>query len=381
MAQVLCVVTFLGCESVPDEDQPIETFSSAALPLEGLSAAALARFQVGARDFSDTETAAKGLGPLFNANSCSQCHNVPMPGGAGLMRITRAGCPDGDTEQNTLVHVFSTRPDLGAASVRTDCEAIVTERRTTSLMGAGLIEAIADDEIAALAARQPRAIAGRPAYVLDVASGRERVGHFGWKAQHATLVSFAGDAYRNELGITNELFPEEVAPNGNMQLLAAMDPTPDPEAEPGGIYKLADFMRLLAPSVPRVLEGLAADEVSTGAHAFDRVGCQSCHFSSYVTNSTDPLLDQRKVPLYSDLLLHDVGTGDGIAQADANEHEIRTPPLWGARHSQLWLHDGRASSMDQAIRLHGGQALESRQAYEHLEPAERAAVIAFLNSL
>jgi CxxC motif-containing protein (DUF1111 family) len=370
----------LGCESV-SEDQPSETFSSAAVPLAGLNDATMARFQVGAREFSESESAAEGLGPLFNANSCSQCHNVPMPGGAGLMRVTRAGCPDGGAEQNTLVHVFSTRPDLGAASVRSDCAAVVTERRTSSLLGAGLIEAIADDEIEALAERQPRALAGRPAYVLDLASGQERVGHFGWKAQHATLVTFAGDAYRNELGITNELFPEEVAPNGNMALLAAMDPTPDPEAASGGIYKLADFMRLLAPPAPRAQEGLDTDAVSSGSRLFEQVGCQDCHFAGYVTKSAEPALDHRNVPLYSDLLLHDVGTGDGIAQADANEHELRTPPLWGVRHAQIWLHDGRAHSLDEAIRLHGGQALEVRQSYEGLEPEERAAVIAFLNSL
>jgi CxxC motif-containing protein (DUF1111 family) len=367
----------LGCESVSDDEQPVETLSSAAVPLDGLSDAAMARFQVGAREFSDSESAAQGLGPLFNANSCAQCHNVPMPGGAGLMRVTRASCPDGGTEQNTLVHVFSTRPDLGAASVRSDCAVVVTERRTTSLMGAGLIEAIADDEIEALAARQPRELAGRPAYVLDVASGRERVGHFGWKAQHATLETFAGDAYLNELGITNELFPEEVAPNGNMGLLAAMDPTPDPEAEPGALNKLADFMRLLASPVARERDA----EAESGSQLFEQIGCQNCHFAGYVTKSPDAALDRRSVPLYSDLLLHDVGTGDGIAQADANEHELRTPPLWGVRNAQIWLHDGRAHSMDEAIRMHAGQATSVTNSYVGLAPEERAAVIAFLNSL
>jgi CxxC motif-containing protein (DUF1111 family) len=209
-------------------------------------------------------------------------------------------------------------------------------RRTTSLRGAGLIEAIADEEIEALAARQPRAIAGRPAHVLDLVSGRERVGRFGWKAQHATLETIAGEAYRNELGITNELFPEEIAPNGNLALLAAMDPTPDPEAEPGALNKLADFMRLLAPPAFREGEGAQAEQVGAGARAFEHMGCQSCHFASFVTESPEPALDQR---------------------------------------------NGRASSLDQAIRMHAGQALEVRQSYENLEPEERAAVIAFLTSL
>jgi CxxC motif-containing protein (DUF1111 family) len=114
---------------------------------------------------------------------------------------------------------------------------------------------------------------------------------------------------------------------------------------------------------------------------FEAIGCQSCHYAGYQTVSDEPLLNQRNVALYSDLLLHDVGTGDGIAQADASGSELRTPPLWGVRHAQLWLHDGRAGSMDAAIRAHAGQALASRQAYEQLGPEDRAEVIAFLNSL
>jgi CxxC motif-containing protein (DUF1111 family) len=375
-APVLCAVIALGCEQA-SEAEPTETSSSAAVPLAGLSPAALARFQAGAHDFSDTETAAQGLGPLFNASACAQCHNVPLPGGAGLMRVTRASCPGERADQPSIVHVFSTRPDLGAASVPADCTPVVTERRTTSLRGAGLIEAIPDAAFEALAAQQPRALAGRPAYVLDAASGRERVGRFGWKAQHATLDSVAGESYRNELGITNELFPEELAPNGDASLLAAMDPTPDPEAAPGTIRRLADFMRWsAAPVASSDAEGYAA-----GSAAFAAIGCQDCHAASYVTESADAVLDGKVVPLYSDLLLHDVGTGDGIAQADAGDNELRTAPLWGVRHAQLWLHDGRATSLDQAVRMHAGQAEPARQRYEQLEPEERAAVIAFMNSL
>jgi CxxC motif-containing protein (DUF1111 family) len=155
-----------------------------------------------------------------------------------------------------------------------------------------------------------------------------------------------------------------------------MDPTPDPEAEVGSLDKLADFMRMLAPP-------MAADSAAhaTGAALFEQAGCQSCHYAGYVTSSKNPVYDRRTLAMYSDLLLHDIGTGDGIAQADAGENELRTPPLWGARHAQLWLHDGRAASLDEAIRLHAGQALESRQAYEALETEDRAEVIAFLNSL
>jgi CxxC motif-containing protein (DUF1111 family) len=322
------------------------------------------------------ESSAEGLGPLFNAGSCAQCHNLPLPGGAGLMRVMRAECPDQDPAHNSLVHLFSTRPDIASARVPNDCSAVVVQRRTTTLLGAGLVEAIPDAQIEQLAKQQPSVVAGRPAYIIDIASGAERVGHFGWKAQHATLQSFAGDAYRNEMGITNSLFPTEVAPNGDAASLAVMDSTPDPEATEGSLERLADFMRMLAPPVRQV-----QDDLTQGESLFATTGCETCHYAAYTTSSADPVLDRRAVKLYSDLLLHNVGTGDGIAQADAAPDELRTPPLWGVRYAQLWLHDGRASSLDEAIRMHAGQALPASRAYALLPPEERDALISFVRSL
>ncbi len=243
---------------------------------------------------------------------------------ASSSAIQRASCEP----QDTLLHLFSTRPDLAAAGIPAHCDAVAAQRRTTSLFGAGLIEAIADDEIESLSERQPRDVAGRVAHVRDLVSGKRRVGRFGWKSQHATLESFAGDAYRNEMGITNELFPKEVAPNGDTTLLQAMDPTPDPEAQVGSLGRLADFMRLLAAPEP-------GPEDEEGAALFSQIGCETCHQTAYRTISDEPALNAREVRLYSDLLLHDVGTGDGIAQGDAGENELRTPPLWGVRHAQL----------------------------------------------
>ena len=347
--------------------------------MAGIDDRARARFQLGSAEFSEVESAAEGLGPLFNGNSCAQCHNTPSPGGAGLMRVMRAACRtdtslsasgDGDS----LIHLFSTRPDLGAAGVISSCDATIAQRRTTSLFGIGLIEAIPDAELEAEADSQPQALRGRVAHITDIASGDERAGKLGWKAQHATLESFAGDAYRNEMGITNALFPDEVAPHGDHKVLALMDAVPDPEAENGAIGKLSDFMRLLAPPEP-------VAEEEQGRELFEQLGCDTCHRQSYVSESSVHALEGKTVALYSDLLLHDIGTGDGIAQADASADEFRTAPLWGTRHAQLWLHDGRAPSMDAAIRAHAGQASEVSRAYAELEDEDREAVLAFLRSL
>jgi CxxC motif-containing protein (DUF1111 family) len=372
VVRAACAVMALGCETPRNDGTHVAV--SEATPISNLSDDAMSRFQAGASEFSEVEGSGEGLGPLFNASSCDQCHHAPAPGGAGLMRVTRVACRGRVDTRDTVVHLFSTRPDLASADVPRDCDPIVAQRRTTTLFGAGLIEAIPDADIEALAEFQPSEIAGRAAHVKDLVSGARRVGRFGWKAQHATLESFAGDAYRNEMGITNEMFPSEVAPNGDASLLIAMDPTPDPEAQVGSLGRLADFMRLLA--APET-----GDTPEDGAALFDELGCETCHHATFRAKSDEPALDGLDVALYSDLLLHDVGTGDGIAQADAAGNELRTPPLWGVRHAQLWLHDGRAASLDEAVRLHAGQALAAREAYTQLQPDEREALITFLNSL
>jgi CxxC motif-containing protein (DUF1111 family) len=368
----VCAVTAIGCEASPEDESAAE--QSDAIPVPHLTVAAQSRFQAGAAEFGEVESSSAGLGPLFNGSSCHQCHNSPVPGGASSVRLTHVACRAQGARADTLLHLFSTRPDIASAVVPPDCDVVVAQRRTTSLLGAGLIEAIADADIEALAETQPSHVAGRAAHVKDLVSGKRRVGRFGWKAQYATLESFAGDAYRNELGITNELFPTEVAPHGDASLLLAMDPIPDPEAQVGALRRLADFMRLLA--APE-----AGPTPVEGAALFMQLGCETCHHREFRSASDEPSLDRKDVRLYSDLLLHDVGTSDGIAQADASADELRTPPLWGVRHAQLWLHDGRAASLDEAIRLHGAQALEAREAYEELDDDARLAVIAFLNSL
>jgi len=376
---LLASLAIAACAAEPLSDPGMP--STPAHSLDGLDPASRARFLAGLEEFSEQETEPEGLGPLFNASSCAHCHNVGGPGGGGISTVVRAGCmtPDGFAAPagGTLIFAFSIRPDIAAATIPPGCD-VMTRRRTTSLFGAGLIEAIPDDAIVAAAAEQasgegPR---GTVAWLTDVASGTHRVGRFGWKAQHATLDSFAGDAYRNEMGITNELFPTENAPNGDAAALAEMDWVPDPEARVGVVGELADFMRFLA--APQAHPG----DHAAGEALFAATGCAVCHRPSFIT-AADAGAGRAgvTVALYSDLLLHDVDTGDGIPQGAAGASQLRTPPLWGVGAASTLLHDGRTSSLDAAIVAHGGEARTAQRRYLALDAAQRASLLDFLRSL
>ena len=254
------------------------------------------------------------------------------------------------------------------------------------MFGLGLIEAIPDDAILLNAAsRKPDGITGRASIVLDVASGQRRVGRFGWKAQQATLLAFAADAYLNEVGITSRLFPQENAPNGDLHLLALCDVIADPEDDvdpvtgKADIDTFADFMRFLAPPPQLPL----TDSASSGQALFKQIGCATCHTPVlYTGDSSVAALDRKPVRLFSDLLLHYMGTlGDGIAQGTANPREMRTAPLWGLRASAPYLHDGRAATVNAAIRAHDGEAAAPRDRYLRLSRTQRQQLQDFLNSI
>jgi len=263
---------------------------------------------------------------------------------------------------------------------------VVAERQTTPLFGLGLIEAIPDQTILRNAgSRKPDGVSGRASIVLDVATGQQRVGRFGWKAQQATLLAFAGDAYLNEVGITSRLFPHENAPNGDTNLLALADTVEDPEDEidpatgKADIDTFADFMRFLAPPPPLPLTSSANSRQTI----FNQLGCAVCHVPQMQTGTNSiAALDRKTVRLYSDLLLHDMGSvGDGIAQGTARPREMRTPPLWGARASAPYLHDGRAATLSQAIAAHDGEGKAARDRYYRLGFTQRRQLMDFLNSL
>ena len=360
-------------------------------PLQGLTPTEFERFRLGREDFLEVETAEEGLGPAYNGTSCSGCHSIPALGGTAAIAEIRAGYRD---EQGnfialyggTLYHLFSTPPHR--AQVQIPPEANVIDRRVPiPLFGAGLVEAIPDATIIALEDPEDLnqdGISGRAARLIDVATHLPRIGRFGWKAQHATLLAFGADAYRNEMGITNDLFPNELALGVDPVELELADPRPalEDEREPTtglrGIDNFESFMKLLAP----LERGPATAAAIRGEQIFTTIGCEACHVPRLQTGpSPNPLFDRKPVNLHSDLLLHDIGTGDGIQQEAALPNEIRTPALWGLRFRRPLLHNGTAATVEDAIQRHQGEASFSSQRFSELTPEQQSDLLAFLSSL
>jgi CxxC motif-containing protein (DUF1111 family) len=361
-------------------------------PLPGVTPAEFEEFRLGLDDFLEVETTEEGLGPAFNGTSCAACHNVPAIGGAGTIAEVRAGRRDAagrfqtlDATGETLFHLFSI-PTHGCQAIVPPEATVFARRVPVPLFGAGLVEAIPDDEIAAAEDPEDRdrdGVSGRAAQIVDAATGEPRIGRFGWKAQHATLLSFGADAYRNEMGITNDIFSTEVAYGVTAEQMRACDRIGDPEdirdprTRRRGIDNFASFMRFLGP----VARDGSSDAIRLGEQAFAAIGCATCHRPRMTTGpSSNPLFDRQPVALFSDLLLHDVGTGDGIVQGPADAGEIRTPALWGLRLRRPLLHDGSAATPEEAVRRHGGEAERARRGFEQLGDTDRAALLAVLGS-
>jgi CxxC motif-containing protein (DUF1111 family) len=360
-------------------------------PLPGITAQEFERFRLGLEDFNEVESAGEGLGPAFNGASCAVCHNIPAIGGNGPITEVRAGFRDENGEftelaGGTLFHLFSIPTHQCQARIPPEAN-VIARRISIPLFDAGLVEAIPDETLLALEDPDDLnndGISGRAARITDVDTGQLRVGRFGWKAQHATLLAFCADAYRNEMGITNALFPNEVALGVDPQRLELCDPTSDPEDVPDrrtglrGIDNFEAFLKFLAP----LGRGPIDETVELGEVIFAAVGCSACHMPELTTGSDPhPVFDRKSVRLYSDLLLHDIGTGDGIEQAAAAPDEIRTPALWGLRFRRPLLHDGSASTAEAAIHRHDGEAKQVRENYLNLSPEDQVAVLTFLGSL
>jgi cysteine-rich repeat protein len=349
----------------------------------GLSSAEAGLFEAGRAHFVRAESATTGLGPVFNGASCAECHNQPTVGGSSARFVTRIGSPgsgglgfdDLASVGGPLIQAFGiTTPVCSVPGEVVPAQATFISRRDTPpLFGMGLIDAIPDSEILRNEDPQDRnhdGISGRANRVLG------KVARFGWKAQVATLGDFAAEAYRDEIGITNPAFPAENAPQGGA---VTCDAVPDPEDDGTGVAQFTDFMRRLAP-----LPGHASPLVLRGRGVFRLLRCQKCHTDQLrAAIAPIPALRGRKIPLYSDLLLHDMGPdlADGIQQGSASGSEFRTAPLWGVRYTAPYLHDGRAATLEDAIAAHGGEAQAARDRFLALAPERRAALIAFLNSL
>ncbi len=352
---------------------PVLAADSYGGPAGSLDAAESARFERGRAAFDRDFPAAEGLGEVFNGDSCRACHFLPEIGGAGPIdvNVMRHGSVNAMTfiepAIGTIIHRHAVAPDERAEDFSATSDTFYEMRQTPSVFGLGLVEQIPAASI--VAGEDPADTDG------DGVSGRAhmladgRLGRFGWKAQVPSLQEFARDAFGAELGIS---VPAEAGQTFGFG--SDGDGRADPEIGLTELQDLVFFMQQLA-RPPRSSSDQGAE--LAGEAMFGTVGCADCHTPSLA------LADGTPVPLFSDLLLHDVAVPGslGIVDGDASMTEFRTPPLWGLATSAPYFHDGRSDSIEDAVLRHDGEALAARTAYQALSAGERSQLLAFLRSL
>ena len=351
-----------------------------------------------------------GLGPVYNARACSDCHQNPVSGGASQFTELRVGHPDTNGNfVNPTVPINDGANTITGRSIINDravvpqaqehvpaTETIRALRATLNTLGDGFVEAIDDATLDAIAVNQPRLSDGRihgqaiQVPVLE-APGQTRVGRFGWKDQHSSVLSFAADAYLNEMGITNRLRPHDTTTIGKI--------TPDPEDTPDnlGLAAIDHFAQFIRGTKvpPRDAVLAASSDAQAGQALFEKIGCGTCHVGTIVTApagtvinggafTVSQALGNKIIHPFSDFLLHDVGTGDGIVQTPnfpETANKLRTPGLWGLRMRPRFMHDLKSLSLDNAIERHKGEAEQVRDGFNDLTDAQKQQLFTFLNSL
>lgn len=349
--------------------------------------------------FEKRDTIEDGLGPVYNAQSCVECHQNVVSGGGSQILVIRAGHRDQngsfvESPGGSLINDRAIDPSIQEYVL--PGETIQSQRISLSTLGDGYVEAIDDQTLLGIAARQPAqsrgAINGQALLVPVLESpGATRVGRFGWKSQHASLLSFTADAYLNEVGITSRLLPEENTSLGRS--VAAFDKVADIEDSDNDIDNIARFMRATkAPSSDSALARTV--DARQGGQIFNQIGCAICHVPNIVTAAPGTVtnggtyivsaaLGSKVIHPYSDFLLHNVGTGDGIVQNGGPEtaNKMRTPPLWGFRTRNRFMHDGQSFTPEEAIRRHRGEAEAVISWYNQLGNRQKSQLITFLRSL
>lgn len=350
-----------------------------------------------------------GLGPVFNATSCVDCHQNPVTGGPSQITEIRVGHKDANGNfVNPTVLINDGQNTIAGRSIVNDraicpqaqehvpaTETIRTLRAVNNTLGDGFVEAIDDNTLIAIANQQPQVSTGKiQGEVVQVplfeAPGQTRAGRFGWKNQHGSLLSFISDAYLNEMGITNRLRPHDTT--------TVCKTTTDPEDQPDNlgladIDHFAQFVR--GTKVPPRDSALAATaDAQKGQHLFEGIRCSTCHVESITTAPAGTIVDggtftipealgNKVIHPFSDFLLHDVGTGDGIIQGGPPDtaNKLRTSPLWGLRTKSRYMHDLKSLTLENAITRHRGEAQEVSERFHKLTPKEQQQLLTFLNSL
>lgn len=276
-------------------------------------------------------------------------------------------------------------------------------RVTVSLLGDGYVEAVSDAEFREISRDQAKMtkgkVQGEVVYLSLAGSSDDHkvVGRFGWKAQHASLLDASADALLHELGVPNPIF---FADAGSIQRNegSAAEPSSSSSLKFVELEEMVAFIRSTQPPTPDHLRS-STPEAKAGSRIFDRVGCSLCHVRTLTTASPgtrmkasntviSERLGNKKIHPFSDYLLHDIGTGDGIVQyvrpedyAQSTANKFRTAPLWGLRFRLWMMHDGRSLTYHQAIMRHRGEAFSITLRYSQLSPAEKEELLQFLDSL
>jgi CxxC motif-containing protein (DUF1111 family) len=365
---------------------------------------AQANFDADRANFDSVEDNADGLGPVYNAQSCRECHQNPVSGAGSQIHELRAGQFNGTTFTDhvggSLVNQRAINANIQERVLGVDN--VVALRMSLNILGDGFVEALPDSFFTN--ARAAQSAAGlNPGTIINVpvgeaAAGTTRIGRFGWKNQHASLLSFAADAYLNEMGITSKLQPTENSSNGTS--VAAFDAVPDPEdapttADPFGtdVGAFTRFMR--STKVPPRDTALAAtSDAIAGSNLFNSIGCALCHVANGTTVAAGTVINGntytvpaaiggKTIHPFSDFLLHNVGTGDGIVQngGQGTRNMVRTPPLWGLRARNEILHDGLDFTRNNSILDHFGDANPVINNYIALSVTQQNQIVTFLNSL
>jgi CxxC motif-containing protein (DUF1111 family) len=423
---------------------------SAGGPLSTLSPAELEFFQDGQVRFAQVDQVTNGLGPAYNLNSCAGCHAQPAMGGSspstsqypnigpnpqieaanaggatnkiptfitadGPVREARfpfavnssgtvTKTPDGGVHD---LFTIAGRPDAGNCNLAQPNFAAMLQagnvifRIPTPTYGAGLIEAIPDAVIlanmqASASLKQQLGISGHPNYSANDGS----ITRFGWKAQNKSLEVFAGEAYNVEMGVTNELFPNE---RGTPPAACVLNAMPEDatnfnasgSAIPSDVVEFSHFMRFLAPPAPSA-QGIPGNpppsSIQNGQSVFHQIHCDMCHTQALLTgnSSLTPALSGQNAALFSDLLVHNMGSGlaDNVSQGSAGPDEFRTAPLWGLGQRIFFLHDGRSTPANgglvNAIEQHSSSGSEANSVinlYNSLTQQQRQDLLNFLRSL
>jgi CxxC motif-containing protein (DUF1111 family) len=357
--------------------------------------------------FEKREDASLGLGPVFNATSCSECHQNPVSGGPSQITEIRVGHRDdngnfvnpavtingGTITGRSLINDRAICPNVQEHVP--EAENIRTLRAVLNTLGDGFVESIDDSTLMGIANGQPGlsggAIQGEAIQVPILETpGQTRVGRFGWKDQHGSLLSFAADAYLNEMGITSRLKPTDTT--------TICKTTTDPEDMPDelGMANIDHFTQFIrgTKAPPRDTTLAATPDAQAGQKIFENIGCNICHVESITTAPAGTALNggaftvpdalgNKVIHPFGDFLLHDIGTGDGIVQAGPQDTaaKLRTAPLWGLRMKARFMHDLASLTLENAILRHGGEATHVKRGFQNLTASEKQQLIVFLKSL